>query len=80
MNRGKDIYLTSRDDVTGDPSWLDGVTGIDDFGGLYSSRPGCVIVVDRGEGVVDVFYFVFWAFNCGGRVFSENLGASAIPV
>lgn len=51
---------------------------IDDIGGMYSSRPGCIIVVDRGEGVVDVFYFMFWAFNFGGTVLSQNLGASTV--
>jgi hypothetical protein len=70
-NGGHNIYLTSRDDITSNPSWLDG-TDINALGG--ADRTGAIIIVEKGDGVVDVFYFIFWAFNYGGQVLGQNLG------
>lgn len=71
---GQDIYLTSYDDVTTEPAWLEGVSGIDDLGGTGTNRTGAVIVVEKERQIVDVFYFVFWAWNYGGTVVGRNLG------
>lgn len=30
--------------------------------------------MEKGAGVVDVFYFYFWAFNWGGVVLGKQLG------
>jgi len=73
---GQDVYLTSYDDVTTEPAWLKGVSGIDDSGGAGTSRTGAVIIVEKKRQVVDVFYFVFWAWNYGGVVLGRNLGTS----
>lgn len=70
---GKDIYLTSNDDVTTNPAWLDGVK-IDERGGTGDERTGVIVLVDKGSGVVDVFYFYFFAFNWGGIVLEKQLG------
>ena len=68
------IYLTSFDDVTKSPEWLDGVK-IDSDNGTGNERTGVVIIVDKGKGIVDVFYFVLWAFNWGGIVLEKQLGS-----
>lgn len=68
--QGKNVYLTSRDDITSDPQWLEGA------GGLQEARTGAIIVNEEGSGVVDVFYFLFWAYNYGGEVLGKNLGRS----
>lgn len=73
---GQDIYLTSYDDVTKNPAWLDGAR-INSLGGTDSVRTGAIVVVEKGEGVVDVFYFAFWAFNYGGVVLNKELGTFA---
>jgi hypothetical protein len=77
-NEGKDIYLTSLDDVTVNPvpEWLKGVSKIDPAGGTNGDQTGSIIVVEKGKGVVDVFYFIFFAFNFGGIVLGKNLGWS----
>lgn len=69
-----ELYLTSFDDVTENPEWLDGVK-IDSNNGTGNERTGVIIIVDKGKGVVDVFYFVFWAFNWGGVVLQKQLGS-----
>lgn len=74
---GKDIYLTSRDNITSNPVWLDGAK-IDTVGGAKCARTGAIIIVEKGEGVVDVFYFIFWAYNNGGIVVGQNLGMSLV--
>jgi hypothetical protein len=33
-----------------------------------------IVVVDKRAGVVDAFYFYFWAFNWGGVVLDKQLG------
>ncbi|KAJ4367962.1 hypothetical protein N0V86_009803 [Didymella sp. IMI 355093] len=74
-NGGHDIYLTSRDDITSNPSWLDGAD-INALGG--ADRTGAIIIVEKGDGVVDVFYFMFWAFNYGGQVLGQNLAGNHV--
>ena len=49
------------------PKWLEG-------GAEEEGKNAVVVVVDKGKGVVDVFYFYFWAFNWGGVVLGKQLG------
>jgi hypothetical protein len=70
---GKDVYLTSNDDITTNPKWLEGITSRL-TGETVDGKTGVVVVVDKGESVVDVFYFYFWAFNWGGVVLEKQLG------
>ena len=66
---GKDIYLTSNDDITTNPKWLEG-----EKDWTNGEKSGAIVVVDKGEGVVDAFYFYFFAFNWGGVVLEKQLG------
>ncbi|KAF1848696.1 uncharacterized protein K460DRAFT_278395 [Cucurbitaria berberidis CBS 394.84] len=73
-NGGSDVYLTSNDDITTDPKWLKGVE-TDANGGTGEEKTGVIVVVDKGDGIVDAFYFYFFAFNWGGVVLEKQLGA-----
>ncbi|XPS69049.1 hypothetical protein M3J09_001330 [Ascochyta lentis] len=69
---GENIYLTSFDDVTQNPPWLGGVPTTSN--GSESEETGAIIIVEKEKGVVDVFYFLFFAFNWGGIVLNHQLG------
>lgn len=59
-NDGRNIYLTTVDDVTKDPAWIKGSTP-DASGKINDAVASIIIVNDRGGGNVDAFYFYFWA-------------------
>lgn len=70
---GTDVYLTANDDVTKNPAWLKGVAP--DANGKTQGATSCVVVVaDKGNGIVDAFYFHFYAFNYGGITLGKVLG------
>jgi hypothetical protein len=72
---GSDIYLTSNDDITKNPTWMLGVKP--DAGGKTDGATSCAIIVaNKGGGMVDVFYMYFYAYNWGGVVglINKNLG------
>lgn len=68
--------------MTSNPPWIEGAKVADlegaeykgTTGGQDSARTGAIIIVEKGQDLVDVFYFVFWAFNYGGEVIKKNLG------
>ena len=72
---GTDVYLTSLDDITTNPTWLNGIKP-DSTGKTDGATSVAVIVNDHGGGLVDAFYMYFYAFNWGGvsnlRVFIED--------
>jgi hypothetical protein len=70
---GGDVYLTSIADVTTNPAWLNGIPP-DANGGTGNEKTSAIIIVDKGNGVIDVFYMYFWAFNWGGVVLGNQLG------
>ncbi|KAF4553183.1 Vps62-like protein 1 [Elsinoe fawcettii] len=70
---GADVYLTSKQDVTTNPAWLNGVVP-DGSGSTGSATTSTVVVVDKGNGVVDAFYLYFFANNWGGTILNFNVG------
>lgn len=72
-NGGSDIFLTSNDDVSKNPTWLCGVTP-DSDGKVHNAKTCVIIVAEKDNGVVDVFYVYFYAYNWGGKVIGDNLG------
>ena len=73
-DEGRHIYLTSRDDVDSHPPWMYGAKYLYGRQGNERGRSCTIIIVEKGQGEVDVFYFVFWAYNYGGEVLGQNLG------
>lgn len=70
---GTDVFLTSLTDVSLSPAWLVGVEP--DFTGLTTNATSAaVIAVEKGQGILDVFYAYFYAFNRGNTVLRHELG------
>ncbi|ODV88964.1 hypothetical protein CANCADRAFT_132337 [Tortispora caseinolytica NRRL Y-17796] len=65
LPRKSDIYLTAVDEFDGDPDWITGLKNLPDPETHRSDAPAILIVVDRGNGVVDAFWFYFYSFNLG---------------
>ncbi|KAF2205232.1 hypothetical protein GQ43DRAFT_428313 [Delitschia confertaspora ATCC 74209] len=42
--------------------------------GGKSSAPAVLIVIDKGDGVVDAFWFFFYSYNLGNKVFNVRFG------
>ena len=59
-----DTYLTANGDATPDTEWLRSEEGKPNATG-FSSAPATVIVVPKEGGIVDAFYFAFYAYNAG---------------
>ncbi|KIW07489.1 hypothetical protein, variant [Verruconis gallopava] len=72
-DKGKSVYLTSNDDFTKNPPWILGTTP-DANGKTENAISSVVIVADKGNGLVDAFYFYFNSFDDGGIVLDQNLG------
>ena len=70
---GKNVYLTSLDDVTTNPSWLNGVKP-DGTGKTNGVSSTAVVVNDHGAGNVDAFYMYFYAYNGGPFVIDQEVG------
>lgn len=64
---GSEIYLTSRNNVGTNPTWLNGVKP--DATGRTGTAASCAIIVNNhssdSSGFIDVFYMYFYAFNYG---------------
>ena len=70
---GTNVYLTSIDDVTTSPAWLNGVKP-SASGATVGANSCAIIVNDHGSGSVDVFYMYFYAYNQGNTVFGLEIG------
>jgi hypothetical protein len=61
-----ELFLTAKDDFDNDPPWITGRENIPDIeSGRIRDAPATCIVVDKGDGVVDAFWFYFYSFNLG---------------
>ena len=70
---GANIYLTSVDDITQNPAWLNGVAP-DSTGKTNGAVSTAIIVNDHGSGLVDVFYMYFYAYNRGNVLLGQEVG------
>lgn len=70
---GQSVYLTSVDDVTKNPAWLNGVKP--DTSGKTNGATSCAVIVnDHGAGNVDAYYMYFYAFDVGNTVLGQEVG------
>ena len=70
---GSSVSLSSTDDFTTYPAWLDGAKP--DSSGKTAGDPSAAIIVnDYGNGTVYAFYMYFYAFDKGNTVFGTPAG------
>ena len=70
---GRDVALSSTDDFTKYPAWLDG-TKPDGNGKVAGDPSAAIIVRDDGGGRVLAFYMYFYPFDQGSTVFGTPAG------
>ncbi|KAL8945730.1 MAG: hypothetical protein Q9222_007771, partial [Ikaeria aurantiellina] len=70
---GTHIYLTSNDDVTTRPAWLNGVKPDPSTHASTGAISAAIITNDRGNGRLDAFYMYFTAYNWGGRLLGSDV-------
>ena len=67
FHSSKGTFMTSFDDFDKDPEWLLGSRP--EYGtGHIKKAPAVLIVVDKGNGWVDAFWFYFYPFNWGAFI------------
>ncbi|CUM62717.1 uncharacterized protein PRCAT00000273001 [Priceomyces carsonii] len=69
----EDIYLTSNSNFDEDPDWITGVKNKPSLiDGEIRDAPATLIVVDKGNGWVDAYWFYFYSFNLGPFVMGSG--------
>ncbi|ODQ78602.1 hypothetical protein BABINDRAFT_162803 [Babjeviella inositovora NRRL Y-12698] len=73
INGEDDIFFKSHSDFDGDPAWITGVHNQPDVNdGRLEDAPATVLVVDKGNGWVDAYWFYFYSFNLGPFVMGHG--------
>ncbi|GEQ67080.1 hypothetical protein JCM33374_g743 [Metschnikowia sp. JCM 33374] len=68
-----DIFLTSNENFDLDPEWITGLKNKPSLrNGEIKDAPATLIVVDKGNGWVDAFWFYFYSFNLGPFVMGSG--------
>lgn len=71
---GRNVWLTSRDDVTKDPAWLGGVAPNKQGKTEGAVSSVIVTVAHDDKKTLDAFYLYFYSFNDGPSIFGTHLG------
>jgi hypothetical protein len=71
---GEDVYLTSISPLMQMPPWTFGQKPNPNTLQTENAVSCVVIVVDKGEGVVDAFYMYFYSFNDGPSALGHQAG------
>lgn len=71
---GEQIYLTSNENLGKTPKYLHGQAPNQKTLQTEKAVSTVIIVVEKGEGVVDAFYMYFYTFNQGPSVYGHELG------
>lgn len=67
------LYLTANEDFNTDPEWITGSKNKPSLvTGEIKHAPAALIVVDKGNGWVDSFWFYFYSFNLGPYVMGSG--------
>jgi hypothetical protein len=66
LSGNEDLYLTANEDFDTDPNWITGIKNKPSLiDGEIKDAPATLIVVDKGNGWVDAYWFYFYSFNLG---------------
>lgn len=69
----RNLFLTSNEDFDKDPEWITGYKNKPSLvNGEIKDAPATLIVVDKGNGWVDAFWFYFYSFNLGPFVMGSG--------
>ncbi|KAG7872511.1 hypothetical protein KL938_005335 [Ogataea parapolymorpha] len=74
------VFMTANEDFDKDPGWITGAKNRPNFyTGELPDVPATLIVVDKGNGWVDAYWFYFYSFNEGPYVmgtgpFGDHVG------
>ena len=71
---GDDVYLTSNENLAKIPKYLHGQAPSKKNLQTEKAVGTVVIVVEKGDGIVDTFYMYFYSFNQGPTVYGYELG------
>lgn len=67
------VFMTANEDFDSDPDWITGVKNQPSLvDGSIKDAPATLIVVDKGNGWVDAFWFYFYSFNLGPFVLGNG--------
>jgi hypothetical protein len=67
-NGGVNVYLTSKEGIEALPAWFGGVTPNSASHETVGATSCAIITVDKGNGLLDAFFFYFYAYNRGDWV------------
>ncbi|CAI5759150.1 unnamed protein product [Candida verbasci] len=71
--KNEETFLTSNTDFDSDPEWITGVKNKPNLiNGEIENAPATLIIVDKGNGWVDAFWFYFYSFNLGPFVMGQG--------
>lgn len=71
--KDEELFLTSDHEFDNDPEWLTGKLNKPDLStGRIRDAPSTLIVVDKGNGWVDAYWFYFYSFNLGPFVMGHG--------
>lgn len=60
------IFMTALTDFSTDPYWITGEHNLPNYyNGQIADAPATLVVVDKGNGWVDAYWFYFYSFNLG---------------
>lgn len=66
IEESANVYLTADTDFDADPDWITGVANKPNLiDGAIEKAPAVLVVVDKGNGWVDAYWFYFYSFNLG---------------
>jgi hypothetical protein len=71
---GEEVYLTSTEDLETLPEYLHGQPPSKKTLQTEKAISTVVIVIDKGDSIVDAFYMYFYTFNKGPTVFGHEVG------
>ncbi len=70
---GNGVWLTSKEGIQAYPKWFYGVAP-DENRNTNNAVSCAIVTVDKGTGVLDAFYFYFYALNQGNKVIGLEFG------